>query len=372
MRNPAPSFRFGSLLFVPLEKTLEHLDTIRQWRNQERVRAQLFGSQELSEAEHLAWFERYLQESAEYSFVAFDGARPVGHAALYNQNPALGSAEFGRLYVGDERDLGKGFGAVITLAVTDFALRALKLQWLTLRVREDNRRAIEVYSAAGFKHAVRSEGKLTMALNGPPLRDWEHWDEDGVSLAIETYWQSEPAERAHREWLARTIARFGAGTWHRESTVLEVGCGSGELWSALASAGVIRGSYTGLDTSRQMLALAIEKHARNKKPGVSFAWGDLFSLSRSAGLVVCAEVLGHLPSFQEPLTQLWKATGHTLAVSLWLSDQEKRGHEQWVQRFEHNQWATADVVAHMNALQPKPSRLELVTGTHSTLILAEK
>ena len=76
------------------------------WRNQEHIRRWFFASELLAPEEHIAWFARY-QNSPRRLHLYYRGSgpaggvRPIGQVALYNIDWVRGTAEFGRLMIGE-------------------------------------------------------------------------------------------------------------------------------------------------------------------------------------------------------------------------------------------------------------------------------
>jgi len=96
---------------------------------------------------------------------------------------------------------------------------------------------------------------------------WQGWDATGVADAIEQYWLDDPHESATRDTVVDLVAR------HIESprdTVLEVGCGTGLIYSRLVPDHVVNSSYIGVDVSERML-----QRARAKHPAGQFVQGDV-------------------------------------------------------------------------------------------------
>lgn len=99
------------------------------------------------------------------------------------------------------------------------------------------------------------------------------------------------------------------------SSVFEVGCGEGELAFRCARTGI---PTRGTDISARMIELAKER-ARDSDLDVEFSVADLFQireLSPPADLIVCCEVLEHVPAPEEALARLRALDGSHYLMSV--------------------------------------------------------
>jgi len=99
----------------------------------------------------------------------------------------------------------------------------------------------------------------------------------------------------------------------KNCSLLDVGCGHSYFFEYVKDKNVY---YTGLDTSVKMLKTAKDKH-----PEATVLFGDIFDLSGYAprDIVVCIDVLIHLPEIEKPIKNLWKTTKKLLIFTLKLS-----------------------------------------------------
>jgi RimJ/RimL family protein N-acetyltransferase len=123
------------------------------WRNQDHIRKWFFHSDVISLEQHRAWWERYRQKDDDFVFVIEETEtlrRPVGQVALYNIDWAAGTAEFGRLMIGDAEAQGRGLARLATARLVAEALGAWGLTSVHLEVRTANEPALAIYRATGF------------------------------------------------------------------------------------------------------------------------------------------------------------------------------------------------------------------------------
>lgn len=159
------------LTLRPLQRV--DLLTTLAWRNKERVRIGFFTSRPLTSAEHQQWFSEYLDRADDFVFVIVESGsnRPIGQAALYHIDPALGVAEFGRLMIGEDDALRQGFAREATQALIEYAFEVLRLTSVHLEVRPENERAIRLYESLGFKAVVNSQDRIEMEIKTPSRTD---------------------------------------------------------------------------------------------------------------------------------------------------------------------------------------------------------
>jgi ubiquinone/menaquinone biosynthesis C-methylase UbiE len=141
-------------------------------------------------------------------------------------------------------------------------------------------------------------------------RPHEVWHDPAVAAYCDEVWDS-PAERAHRELLARLCQAHV----RRGMSVLEVGCGTGLVYGQLVPAVVSNGRYTGVDVAEPMLAIARERYPRGR-----FEHGDAYALrfaDASFGAVVCFEVLGHLPDIRGVIAELIRVARARVLFTVW-------------------------------------------------------
>ncbi len=130
------------------------LELVLLWRNDPVIRKWFFSEDPITWEQHRNWYARYLENETDIAFIAEDVAglyEPVGVAALYRIDTARGTAEFGRLMVGNARAKGQGFGFEIVGALSAFGFERLGLNAIDLEVFEHNAAAIKIYEKAGFR-----------------------------------------------------------------------------------------------------------------------------------------------------------------------------------------------------------------------------
>ncbi|TPO12345.1 class I SAM-dependent methyltransferase [Mesorhizobium sp. B1-1-5] len=146
-------------------------------------------------------------------------------------------------------------------------------------------------------------------------RDWENWDVGGVASEIEAIWQGSEAELAHRERLVDVVSRY---VTRAQTSVLEVGSGTGLVYEKLVTNLPVNIRYTGVDSSIKMLEIA-----RENFPQGQFLYGDGYELvfrDREFDTVLCFEVLGHIPQIEPVVRELIRVAKETCIFTVWPSD----------------------------------------------------
>jgi RimJ/RimL family protein N-acetyltransferase len=123
------------------------------WRNQDHIRTWFFHSDVITPEQHRRWFDAYRGRDDDFVFVIEETEelrRPVGQVALYNIDWETGTAEYGRLMIGDPGARGLGLARLATVRLVDEALGPWQLRDVHLEVKPANEAALAVYRATGF------------------------------------------------------------------------------------------------------------------------------------------------------------------------------------------------------------------------------
>jgi ubiquinone/menaquinone biosynthesis C-methylase UbiE len=150
------------------------------------------------------------------------------------------------------------------------------------------------------------------------IRAWDNWDVGGIADEIQSIWQNSPTEDAHREELVNIVSH------HVDSpapSILEVGCGTGLIYEKLANSILSDSRYIGIDSSIKMLEKAISNF-----PEGEFILGDGYNLAfrdQEFDVVLCFEVLGHIPEIDQFVAELLRVTRKTCIFTTWPSDEQE-------------------------------------------------
>jgi len=114
---------------------------------------------------------------------------------------------------------------------------------------------------------------------------------------------------------SKAVANQLEGILRAGSHVLDAGCGAGHYLRSLRAKFEFDFEYVGMDATQSYIELA--RKAFTGQPGVEFHLGDLYDIpfdSDSFDVVMCSNVLLHLPSILGPLRELWRVTRYFLLV----------------------------------------------------------
>ncbi|MBZ9814131.1 class I SAM-dependent methyltransferase [Mesorhizobium sp. CA7] len=149
-------------------------------------------------------------------------------------------------------------------------------------------------------------------------RDWENWDVGEIANEIHSIWQKSPIENAHRQELVDIVLGHVPAT---APSILEVGCGSGLIYQKLIGLLPTGSRYMGVDSSLKMLNIA-----RKSFPKGEFHFGDGYGLlfeDREFDVVLCFEVLGHIPEIEQFVAELLRVSRKTCIFTTWPSESQE-------------------------------------------------
>ena len=131
---------------APLQE--EHVQLLRDWRNEESNRKWLQYQEIISESEQLNWF-RSLDPSNFQLFIIFHQEKPIGEIHLKNIDLELRSAESGIMM--DPLAKGTGMAFSASLLLLDYAFDQLELDQLLAKVNRENNEVKKYNEFLGFE-----------------------------------------------------------------------------------------------------------------------------------------------------------------------------------------------------------------------------
>lgn len=135
-------------------------------------------------------------------------------------------------------------------------------------------------------------------------RSWERWNDPVLIERLQDDWAKEKFDSTFG-YLREAIEQF------KPKGCLDVGCGTGRYYPIIAQYGV---DYRGVDSSEEMLAAA-----RQRFPAGLFQRGDAYRLGwddATFDLVVCSDVLVHIPRHMVALRELARVTRKVLFLRI--------------------------------------------------------
>ena len=127
---------------------------------------------------------------------------------------------------------------------------------------------------------------------------------------------------------SKAAASFVASEVRDGDSILDVGCGGGHYLRSLKRVIPTAFSYTGVDATEEFLAAA--RRAWEGQANVSFVKGDVFGLQfdeNTYDVVMCNNVLYHLPSVAKPLAELIRVARRTVIVHMLVGERSYRVQE---------------------------------------------
>ena len=119
---------------------------ILAWRNHENVKAYMYNTNDISEAEHFAFIEALkTREDRRYFLVQHEG---VDIGVIDFNDISATSATLG-LYANPKLDQ-KGIGSLLMQSIVEYAFKRLKVNILKAEVFADNEKAKALYEKFGF------------------------------------------------------------------------------------------------------------------------------------------------------------------------------------------------------------------------------
>jgi ubiquinone/menaquinone biosynthesis C-methylase UbiE len=121
-----------------------------------------------------------------------------------------------------------------------------------------------------------------------------------------------------------------------EDSVLDVGCGGGHYLRSLRRLVSARFRYTGVDATPDFLEVA--RRAWKDEPGVIFREADVYDLpfaDAEFDVVMCNNLLYHLPSLVKPLSELVRVARRLVLLRTLIGERSFRVQEVYSSAFFH-------------------------------------
>ena len=155
--------------------TPNDIEQLRLWRNDNSLTKYLSQIDYIAKEKQEDWYRKDLENSDCYSFAISETKELntiIGSVALYNFNK--NSAEFGRLFIGDVKARGMGYGYIVTSLCIQIAFNEFNLDEVFAYVHKQNSRALSAYKKVGFETIENhSESELKIAINKSDFWDWK-------------------------------------------------------------------------------------------------------------------------------------------------------------------------------------------------------
>jgi UDP-4-amino-4,6-dideoxy-N-acetyl-beta-L-altrosamine N-acetyltransferase len=133
-----------------LEIKEEHLELIRNWRNDPEVSKYMYTDSDISETQQWEWYKRIKKTDNRFDWVfAYEG-KLLGVVSIYDINKLFNSC-YWAFYIGNTSIRGAGIGSKVEFNVLSHAFNILKLNKLRCEVFSTNNIVIEMHEKFGFR-----------------------------------------------------------------------------------------------------------------------------------------------------------------------------------------------------------------------------
>lgn len=148
--------------------------------------------------------------------------------------------------------------------------------------------------------------------------NWKCWDND-VEYGENFYNRAigNKEEMQSSKALAKIIKNY----IKNEDKVLDIGCGGGHYLLSIERQVDVNFTYHGVDATKNYIVLAkkaFENREKIKCSSAFFEQGDIYNLrtipDNHAEIVMCNNLLLHLPSIEKPIDELIRVTKKTLII----------------------------------------------------------
>lgn len=132
--------------------TVEDTDDIIRWRNSEAVRPFFIYQKPFTREGHLNWLKTMIESGKGYQFIVCrkEDDKPIGSTYLRDYDSESRKAEYG-VFLGEEKEKGKGIGKEILGLTLQFAFEELKLHKVFARAFADNMPSVHSFLNCGFE-----------------------------------------------------------------------------------------------------------------------------------------------------------------------------------------------------------------------------
>ncbi len=146
----------GERLYLsPVSNNDDDVKKYIEWMNDEAV-AGHFGQYNnvVSSKTELKWLYEPPPHMQRYAMVLLDGDVLIGSISIHNIDHLNRNAFLG-IFIGEEKNRGKGYGAEAIRLILHYGFKTLNLHNIMLSVNADNYAGIACYKKTGFKEAGR-------------------------------------------------------------------------------------------------------------------------------------------------------------------------------------------------------------------------
>jgi RimJ/RimL family protein N-acetyltransferase len=138
------------------------IEQIREWRNSDVVRQQMFHEELISEIQQEAWFQR-VNNPLNYFFMIHVGVAPIGLIYAKEVDPSTMLGE-GGIFIGNPQFLSTDVPARASLLMLYFCFNILGLNSSLIKIKKGNDVAISYNQLLGYKIQSVVGNEITLVL----------------------------------------------------------------------------------------------------------------------------------------------------------------------------------------------------------------
>lgn len=154
----------------PLEE--KDLPQTLSWRNSTRIRKMFINSNVIEFDGHKSWYDQYKNRDNDFLFViqeVIELKKDVGQIGIYNIDFENRSGEYGRLLIGEDAALKRGYAEEASQMLLNYCDTELQLTNVFLEVKTENHFANNLYKKLGFQEIRRTDELITMVRRNQTL-----------------------------------------------------------------------------------------------------------------------------------------------------------------------------------------------------------
>lgn len=141
--------------------TDRHLEKVRKWRNSDLINSVSLSHASISSEMQISWFEGIKNNLTELHWIIRVNAEDAGYGAIKKIDLQAGSCEFASLYLGEEKYLNTGAGAVAEFRIINFVFSEYpSIDKIYCEVLGFNTKVIQLHKRFGFIVESGSTEKL--------------------------------------------------------------------------------------------------------------------------------------------------------------------------------------------------------------------
>ena len=143
--------------------TRTDIELVRSWRNQDRIRHQMFYTDIITEQEQELWFDS-INNALNYYFLIVFKSKKIGLIHAKNIDLEVGYGE-GGIFIGELADENSWAATMASICLLSFVFEKLSLKSSLIKVKSNNLNAIKYNELLGYKEVSSLDNCAVMSLD---------------------------------------------------------------------------------------------------------------------------------------------------------------------------------------------------------------